>query len=337
MSSQTITGAAAGGPDPRPAAVTFVTTEHFTLQGARAATIAESTGRATMFLGSVSAGLVALGLIATATRLGATFYALGVVVLATLTFVGLVTFERVLQSGAEDHGYAQRIARLRAFYFDRVPEITGYLISVPPPQRLSIQGLDTGSWRGSRTIVGVVTAVLAGSAAGLIAAVAADHSAMVGFATGGVVAVATAVALMRWQHSAWTQVCRHRYFNGHRAAVPPAGSNSAAGDGGRPGRGPRRGRSSGQPLIAVDGGSASHDRKNRGKAGEVAGARGHRVETAGGDSDVAAGLPRLGVAMSAPSGVSSGRADRLKPDRFRLPALPPQAEVRAAAADSILL
>ena len=29
---------------PRPAAVTFVTTEHFTLQGARSQTIAESTG-----------------------------------------------------------------------------------------------------------------------------------------------------------------------------------------------------------------------------------------------------------------------------------------------------
>ena len=52
--------------DPRPAAVTFVTTEHFTLQGARASTIAEATGRATMFLGAVSGGLVALGLIATA-------------------------------------------------------------------------------------------------------------------------------------------------------------------------------------------------------------------------------------------------------------------------------
>lgn len=40
--------------DPRPAAVTFVTTEHFTLQGARSSTIAEATGRATMFLGAVS-------------------------------------------------------------------------------------------------------------------------------------------------------------------------------------------------------------------------------------------------------------------------------------------
>jgi len=178
------------------------------LQGARAATIAESTGRATMFLGSVSAGLVALGLIAAATRIGATFYAFGVVVLATLSFVGVVTFERVLQSGLEDHGYAQRIARLRAFYFDTAPEDTGY-------------------WQGTRTIagmVGVVTAVLAGSAAGLIAAVAAGHSAVAGFATGGVVAVAAVAAVIRVQRSAWRQIRQHPYFDPQQAAVPPAGS-----------------------------------------------------------------------------------------------------------------
>ena len=92
------------GPEPRAATVTFVTTEHFTLQGARAATIAESTGRATMFLGAVSGGLVALGLFATATRVGSAFYAFGLIVLPTLAFIGLVTFERVLQSGIEDLG-----------------------------------------------------------------------------------------------------------------------------------------------------------------------------------------------------------------------------------------
>ena len=36
--------------DPRPAVVTFVTTEHFTLQGARSSTISESTSRASVFL-----------------------------------------------------------------------------------------------------------------------------------------------------------------------------------------------------------------------------------------------------------------------------------------------
>ena len=43
-------------PSPRPAAVTFVTTEHFTLQDARSSAIAEATGRAAMFLGAVSGG-----------------------------------------------------------------------------------------------------------------------------------------------------------------------------------------------------------------------------------------------------------------------------------------
>jgi hypothetical protein len=44
------------------------------LQGACAATIAESNGRANMFLAAVSGGLVALGLVATAGSLGAAFY-----------------------------------------------------------------------------------------------------------------------------------------------------------------------------------------------------------------------------------------------------------------------
>ena len=92
-----------------------------------------------MFLGTVSAGLVALGLIAAATHIGTTFYAFGVVLLSTLSFVGFVTFERVLQSGLEDHGYAERIARLRAYYFDCAPEITSYLASVAPPQRCRSQ------------------------------------------------------------------------------------------------------------------------------------------------------------------------------------------------------
>ena len=51
---------------------------------------------------------------------------------------------------------------------------------------------------------------------------------------------------------------------------------------------------------------------------------------------MAAGLPRFGVVMPAPGRVSGGRAGTLKPGHFRLPALP-RAEVRAAAADGILL
>jgi hypothetical protein len=183
-----------------------VTTEHFVLQGARAATIAESTGRATMFLASVSGGLVALGLVATASSLGTAFYAFSLVLLPTLVFVGLVTFERVLQSGIEDYGYARRIALLRGYYFDNAPEVAPYLLSVPPTERLRVQGLVGGRWQGFRTVagmVGVITAVLAGSTAGLVAIVASDHSLAAALIAGAVVALAALVALMRFQRSAW--------------------------------------------------------------------------------------------------------------------------------------
>jgi hypothetical protein len=92
---------APGGVELPASALSIITTEHFTLQGARAATISESTGRAGMFLSAVSGGLVALGLIATATRVGSAFYAFGLALLPTLSLIGLMTFERVLQ-GAVD-------------------------------------------------------------------------------------------------------------------------------------------------------------------------------------------------------------------------------------------
>ena len=161
-----------------------------------------------MFVGAVSAGLVALGLIATATRIGTTFYVFGLILLATLSFVGFVTFERVLQSGIEDFGYAARIARLRAYYFDCAPELNHYLASVTPSQRLALQGLPGGHWQDFRTIaglVGVVTAVLTGATAGLLAVIAAGHSGVAGFITGGVVGVASLAALMRFQGSAVQQ------------------------------------------------------------------------------------------------------------------------------------
>jgi hypothetical protein len=203
-----------GPPDPRSAAVSFVTTEHFTLQGARSSTIAESVGRATMFLTSVSGGLIALGLVATAAHIGTTFYAFGLVLLPTLTFVGLLTSERALQSGMEDYGYAVRIARLRAYYFDYAPEVIPYLASVSAKERLAIQGLREGVWQLFRSVTGiidVITAVLAGSTAGLAAAVA-SSSLAAALASGLVVGLAALAALMRYQGAAWNRALRASLF-----------------------------------------------------------------------------------------------------------------------------
>jgi hypothetical protein len=193
--------AKSGGDVPPPAAVSFVTTEHFTLQGARSSTIAEATGRASMFLGAVSGGLVGLGL-------GATFYAFGLILLPTLAFVGLVTFSRALQSGIEDYNYAHPIARLRGYYFQYAPDMVDYLVSVPPEQRLTMQGLRGGPWQKFVTVAGmvsVVTAVLAGSAAGLFATVLFRQLVIAALA-GVLVAVGVLVGMISIQTAAWHRV-----------------------------------------------------------------------------------------------------------------------------------
>jgi hypothetical protein len=192
--------------DPSSPAGTFVTTEHFVLSGARASTIAESTGRANMFLAAVSGGLVALGLVATASSLGAAFFGFGLVLLPTLTFVGFVTFERALQTSIEDTEYARRIALLRTYYFEHAPEIDQYLLANTPAERLHIGRVPGDRWQGYRTVAGMVavlTAVLAGSTAALAAILIFDHSLAAAVISGAVVALPVMVALIRHEDSAW--------------------------------------------------------------------------------------------------------------------------------------
>jgi hypothetical protein len=216
--------------DPRPAAVTFATTEHFTLQVARGSTIAESIGRATMFLGAVSGGLIALGLIATASRVGTAFYAFGLILLPTLAFTGLVTFERALQSGIEDLHYARRIALLRDYYSDEAPELIPYLLSVPE-QHATTPGLGAGGrWQAYRTVasmVAVVTAVLAGSAVGLLTAIVSAHSLAAALAAGGTAAVATLTALIRRQGSVWNRFGSTPIITDQNGEAPASEPNSS--------------------------------------------------------------------------------------------------------------
>ncbi|HEX2743568.1 MAG TPA: hypothetical protein VHN16_04100, partial [Streptosporangiaceae bacterium] len=124
--------------------------------------------------------------------------------LPTLAFAGLATFHRVLQTGIEDLAYARRVAQPRDYYFDHAPELAGYLLN--PAERLPTPGLGIGLWQQFLTVAGmvaVITAVLAGSAGGLLAAVASGHSLAAALVAGLVVAAAALTGLMRYQNSAW--------------------------------------------------------------------------------------------------------------------------------------
>ncbi|HUA02933.1 MAG TPA: hypothetical protein VMB27_03450 [Solirubrobacteraceae bacterium] len=189
-----------------PTALSIITTEHFALQGARGATISESTGRAGMFLSAVSGGLVALGLIGTASRVGSAFYAFGLALLPTLALIGVMTFQRVLQSGVEDHDYARRIAQLRTFYFEQVPQLVEWMPRVPAQEQLSVRGLSHGRAQGFLTAAGmvaIVTAVLVGGAAGLLCSVLFDHSLAPALGAGAAVSAAALFGLTEYQRTVW--------------------------------------------------------------------------------------------------------------------------------------
>jgi hypothetical protein len=161
-----------------------------------------------MFLLSVSGGLVALGLVATATGVGSALFAFGLVLLPTLAFVGFVTFERAVQTSIEDLGYVRRIERLRAYYLDNAPELTQYLDSVQLESRLFVQGLPRGEYlqtfRSVAGMVGVVTAVLAGSATGL-GVLAAWDAPGVALASGCLLGLIAVGVLTGYFRRAWTR------------------------------------------------------------------------------------------------------------------------------------
>jgi hypothetical protein len=108
-------GEVAEAPD-RQELLTALTTEHFTLQGARSQTASESASRASLYILSVSSALVALGFIGQASQVGTTFDVFALTVLPTLYVLGVFSFVRVVECGVEDFRYGVAINRIRNYY-----------------------------------------------------------------------------------------------------------------------------------------------------------------------------------------------------------------------------
>jgi hypothetical protein len=76
-------------------------------------------------------------------------------------------------------------------------------------------------------MVAVITAVLAGSALGLLAAIVSAHSLAAALAAGGTAAVATLAALMRHQGSAWKRSAAIPIITDQDGAVPSSAPKSS--------------------------------------------------------------------------------------------------------------
>jgi hypothetical protein len=154
----------------------FMTTEHFALQTARSATIAEANGRCALFLGSVSSSVVALAFIGQASGLSEGFFLFGLVLFPSLLFLGIFTFKRVLQTAVEDIVYARGINRIRHYYIDLAPEVRRYFIaSIHDDTEGALRGMGivptTSKWEFFQTssgMIAVINSVIGGVFVGLL-------------------------------------------------------------------------------------------------------------------------------------------------------------------------
>ena len=159
--------------DAKPAWITLLTTEHYNLQMQRVATISESNGRASVFLGAVSAGLIALGFESTrgAGPVGRMIFQ--VLVLTPLVFLGLVAFARCLEIAIDDWEFVTRITRLRRTYDQLVPELAPLMSQAVADEGLV--AMFSPRWQPFQKMlsvagsVAVITSVVVGGDAGVIA------------------------------------------------------------------------------------------------------------------------------------------------------------------------
>jgi len=184
--------------DPR--AVDILTTEHWSLLSTRSLGYQEMLGRATIFVAILSGIVIALALLAQATRFGRETLLIALVLIAVALFIGLTTFVRGVAINFEDARWVEAMNLLRKGYVEIVPELEPFLISQHDPlahgsrQRFEnlMQSLTTTS-----SVVAALNSVLAGALATDIC-VLAGGSVLLDGVVGVVMSLVSAVVHVRY-------------------------------------------------------------------------------------------------------------------------------------------
>jgi hypothetical protein len=189
--------------DPR--AVPILTAEHWSLLSSRSLGYQEMFGRATIFVGVLSGTIVALALLAQATRFGHETLVAAALLIPVTLYIGIATFIRSVAINYEDAVWLEGMNLLRNAYLKIVPElepffITGHEPGATPSPLAHGGPQDTRSIASSLTttpgVVAALNSVLAGSFAGDVTALAGASLSLV-VVIGAVVSLISAVVHVR--------------------------------------------------------------------------------------------------------------------------------------------
>jgi hypothetical protein len=193
----------------------IMATEHSVLQAGRSATIFETGGRTAVFLGTVSSTLIALAFVGQISGLGTAFFAFALVLLPTLFFLGLATFERTMQLQVEDYIYAVGMSRIRHFYVETVPQAEKYFVGsihddFATTMSPTVFGMPVRlAWQSLLTVPGaiaMVNSVIVGSFAGLLVRALIMESLALSVGVGIAAFVVSVLLQRRHQIARWNQI-----------------------------------------------------------------------------------------------------------------------------------
>lgn len=158
-----------------PHAVDILTTEHWSLLSTRSVGYDEMFGRTTIFVSILSGFVIAMALLAQATRFGRETLWIALLLIAVALFVGLTTFARCVAINLEDARCQAGMNLLRQAYFRLVPGLRPYFLTTDmrgrtprplghgAPQRFSNL---TKSLTTTSSVVAALNSALAGSLIG---------------------------------------------------------------------------------------------------------------------------------------------------------------------------
>ena len=193
----------------RPDILQMMTTEHYNLQSGRSLALSDANGRAGLFLGTVSSTLIALAFVGNithvGTQLGTAFFVFALVLFPSLFFLGLVTFDSVLQSAIEDAICVRGISRIRHLYVELAPQMRDYFIH-PTHDDATGTFRRVLWWQSFLTLAGilaVINSILAGVFTSLLVSRLFAFSLLLSVTAGGGVFVVILVAHLRYQFTQW--------------------------------------------------------------------------------------------------------------------------------------
>ena len=182
-------------------------TEHFVLQSQAASATSESGTRTSLYLLSLSSGLVAMGFAAQASPHAFHVFAAGV--LPALFLIGCFTVVRLVDTSIANIMFLRRITRIRRYYAGLLPDADRYFPHSGDDEQDTLAMLGTRRsrvmlWFTLASMVGVVNAIVAGTSIAVLLDAGLNLNGGVSVAAGIIVTVAAAALVVVYERHRFT-------------------------------------------------------------------------------------------------------------------------------------